>query len=147
MVLMWLVSGRSKTKIKGSEMIKYKNMTKVDYDRCLANMNGEMNLSVFENLYYILEGSNGTHEDTHPDRVVHPTMDCHREFFEDKKRFFTTLIPRLVEKLEPTKLNSNDRVELNKICIALSEARNMIFLVWAADQLLKAVQTNRRKIA
>jgi len=78
-------------------MDEYKNMTKVNYNRCLEDMNGEMNLGVFENLHYILEGNNSVHEDTHPDRVVSPTYDCHREFFEDKKRFFTSLIPRLVE--------------------------------------------------
>lgn len=130
---------------KGLEMVEYNRITKVHYDECLKNMNGEMNLSVFEDLHNILDGSNGVHEDTHPDRVVYPAMDCHREFFNDKKVFMDSIIPLLVEKIEPTSLSRTDGVQLRKIIEELSGARDMIFLVWAAEQLLEVIRMNSRQ--
>ena len=123
-------------------MIKFERLTKAQYEECFSSMNREMNLGVFEELNYILVGNKGSEEDTNQGRVVHPTMECHREWFEDKVLLMGSLVLKLVQKLEPTTLSTTDKLELQKIITAISEAHNMIKLVWAAEQLLIAIKSS-----
>ena len=126
-------------------MIKFERLIKARYDECLPNPYNTMNVHVFEYLHKILEGKIGDHDDTSYEYVVSPLMECHREFFDAKVVFMDSIIHRLVAEIEPTSLSANDRIELKKILNALSEAHNMVFLVWAAEQLLEAIKTNPRQ--
>jgi len=126
-------------------MIKFERLTRDQYEKCSYNMNVEMNLSIFEELNYQLEACNGAYEDTDPDRVVSPLLDCHKEYFYDKQEFIILLAPRLIEKLQPTNVNEHDRIELQKIVEGLSAAQNMVKLVWVAEQLLAAFKTLKSK--
>ncbi len=123
-------------------MIEYTRLSRAEYNACLENMNANMNLQVFEELNEKLTGKKGAYEDTHPDRVVNPKEETHREFFNDKKAFSIILAARWYRQLEPT-LSNSDKLELRKVVKSFSEAHNMINLVWSAQELLQAIRESR----
>ena len=121
-------------------MIKFQPITDKDYSRCSQNMNLEMNVRTIEYLNEAITGSKGLHKHIHADRVVHPNLDCHDEFFKDKQIFLSALVSKWEEKLRPT-LSNSDAVEFDKIVKSLNEAKDMIELLWSAEQLLKAIRS------
>ena len=121
-------------------MIKFTQITQSDYTKCYNDMNGEMNVSALERLNETLTGSKGLHEKTHPDRVVHPSLDCHDQFFRDKKEFLTILVKEWEDRLQPT-LSDSDKIEFSKIVKSISDSKDMIELLWYAEQLLGAIRS------
>ena len=121
-------------------MIEYTQITQSDYAKCYDDMNGEMNVSAIECLNEILTGIKGLHEKTHPDRVVHPSLDCHDEFFRDKKEFLPILAKGWEDRLRPT-LSNDDKIEFSKIVKSIDDSKDMIELVWCAEQLLNAIRS------
>jgi len=99
-----------------------------------------MNVRTIEYLNEAITGSKGLHKHIHADRVVHPNLDCHDEFFKDKQIFLSALVSKWEEKLRPT-LSNSDAVEFDKIVKSLNEAKDMIELLWYAEQFLKAIQS------
>ena len=109
-------------------MSKCIEITQTEYIEYLENIN-LMNVQVLEEINTYITAKNGEYDNTHPDKIVSPKSEMHDEYFKDKKIFAIEQCMQVVKQTQPTS-------ELKSILSMLSSAKDMIELLWAAQQLL-----------